>query len=136
SVSVDETYQEGDQIALSSAPSLSGTYTLLATATLDATAISTGILTMAGLSSITSPTQTWFKAIGKRTGEADSPASNIVKHGDVTGQTVTSDTTQSQGKYEPMAYVVTADEDIERIEIIGGADAGLLEVSGTTIRLT
>src|SRR5690606_18468892 len=35
----------------------------------------------------------------------------------------------------PMAYVITADEDIERVEIVGGADAGLLEVNGTTIRL-
>src|SRR5690606_9139267 len=54
---------------------------------------------------------------------------------DVTEPEITSDATQSQGEYEPMAYVITADEDIERVEIIGGTDAGLLEVNGTTIRL-
>lgn len=132
-VLVDETYQQGDKIALYSAASLNGTYTLLATATLDATAIAAGTVAISGLSGITSPTQTWFKAYGRRTGYVDSEASNIIKHGDVTGPTITSAAVQSQGEYEPMAYVITADEDIEHIEIIGGTDAALVKISGTTV---
>src|SRR6185312_5918964 len=106
-----------------------GTYTQLATATLNAAAIAAHSITFTGLSSITSPAQTWFKAYGRRTGQSDSAASNVVKHGDVTAPTITSSSTQSQGEYEPMAYVVTANEDIQRVEVIGGADVGLLAVS-------
>lgn len=136
SVTVDETYAENDVIALHTASSLAGTYTQLATATLNAAAISSGTITFSGLSSISSPTQTWFKAYGRRSGYADSAASNVVKHGDVVGPTVTSTSPQTQSEFLPMAFAVTANEDIEHVEVIGGADGGWLTGSGATITRT
>ena len=131
----DDTVIEGDVVRLQASEAFDfGTLVFDQTDTLDAAEIVSGELVFAGLGTITTPAQTFFRARIERGGSSSS-WSNIVKHGDTAAPTITSATTQSGPEYAPMAYVVTANEPIERIELIGGVDAYLLEVVGTTIRL-
>lgn len=90
--------------------------------------------TVSGLSSISSPAVTYFKA---RITSAGLPSDwgNIILHGDIVAPTVTSSATPSGAELAPMAYSVTADKAIASVTIPSGADASLLEVSGTTVRL-
>lgn len=90
--------------------------------------------TVSGLSSISSPAVTYFKG---RITSAGLPSDwgNIILHGDIVAPTVTSSATPSGAELAPMAYSVTADKAIASVTVPSGADASLLEVSGTTVRL-
>lgn len=90
--------------------------------------------TMSGLSAISSPAVTYFKARITSSG-LPSDWSNIILHGDIVAPTVTSSAVPSGNELAPMAYVVTANKAIASVTVPSGADASLLEVSGTTVRL-
>lgn len=88
-------------------------------------------LAVTGISSITSPTVTFFRARGEE-GSYYSAWSNITKHGDVTAPTITSSASPSvaENTVNPTG-TLTANETVTW-SIVGGADAALFTVNATT----
>ncbi len=88
-------------------------------------------LSVPGVSSITSPAVTFFRARGEE-GAYYSAWSNIAKHGDVTAPTITSSASPSvaENTVNPTG-TLTANEPVTW-SIVGGADAALFTVNAST----
>ena len=98
--------------------------------TLDAAAIAAGKLSSTGVSGISSPTQTYFRA--SINGGA---WSNVVKHGDTVAPTITSSASPSVAENTAAntalaSGTLTANEDIATWAIVGGADASKFGLVG------
>lgn len=134
-VTLDSSIYENDVLRVQSSATLGGfgTPTINDTSVLDAAAIAGGSVSVTGLSSISSPTQTYFRARVEPPGLTDSDWSVIVKHGDTTAPTITSSASPSvaENTVSPTG-TLTANEDIASWTIIGGADAASFSVAGAT----
>lgn len=87
-----------------------------------------------GLSSVVSGSW-FFRMMAYRGARAVSPLwSNIVNVGDVVAPTVTSSASPTYAERAVLAHALTASEGVNW-SITGGADASLLEISGSTLRL-
>ena len=131
SVLFDETVLEGDTFQFQAAPSVGfGTPSIDVDVVLTAGIIAGSAITIPGLSAISSPAQTYFRARVRR-GGSSSPWSTIVKHGDTTAPTITSAATASvaENTVNPTG-TLTANEEIESWAIVGGADAALFSLAG------
>lgn len=132
---LDVTWIAGDNIRLQSCADISfGTLIIddLHTIT-NAEALASAISYGALLSSITSPTVTWFRARGEHAA-GNSNWSNICLHGDVTAPTITSSATVNNNEGTVLAHTLTADETIYTWTITGGVDSTEFEIAGTTLR--
>ncbi len=130
-VLLDETVLENDVLRVQSSATLDFASPIINdTSVLDAAAIASGNISVTGLSSISSPTQTYFRARIER-GGVNSAYSNIVKHGDTVAATITSSSTPSVAEFTVAGSgLLTANEDIALWEISGGADAGSFSITG------
>lgn len=133
SVSIPGDAEENDILRVQSSASVGfGTAIIDDYSTLDAAAIAGGSLSVTGLSSIITPTQTYFRA--SINGGAWSA---IVKHGDTVAPTITSSASPSAAENTVSdttlrTGALTADEDIASWAIVGGADAAKFDLVGAT----
>jgi hypothetical protein len=87
-----------------------------------------------GLSAISRPALTFFRARFER-GSSTTAWSNVLKHGESNSPSITSNPVLIYSELMPLAHALTASEAVTW-SIAGGRDASLLEIQGSTLRLS
>lgn len=137
-VDLDSSIYENDVLRVQSSASVDFASILINdTSVLNAAAIASGSVSVTGLSAISSPTQTYFRARVEPPGLTDSDWAVIVKHGDTTAPTITSSASPSAAENTVgVTGTLTANEDIAAWTINGGTDAAKFSLVGATWTLT
>ncbi len=87
-----------------------------------------------GLSAIARPALTYFRARMER-GSSVTAWSNVIKHGESSPPSITSNSVSVYAELVPLVHTLTANEPVTW-SIAGGRDASLMEIQGSTLRLS